>query len=328
MSSPSHETLVLSRADVEALIGWDDALTAVEESLVALATGRARPFPTLREPVEGGMVGVRGAAWPERGLLGFKVSGFFLANRAEGLDSHQAVVVLQDPGNGRPQALVDGNHVTWLRTAIAGAAGTRALARDDARRILVVGNGLQAEAQIRSHAWGISGREPRFRVHAPRDDTAGTKAHEFAARLGEFGIRVTPAPDLERALAEADIVVTATPSTDPLVPDGWVHPGTHITAMGADAPGKRELGDGLAARSRLVADDQAQSVRFGEGQALGEAAKPPTLGEVLAGMVPGRTHPTELTIFDSTGLGLHDIATAHAAVRNALRLGVGTWISL
>lgn len=274
------------------------------------------------------MVGVRGGAWPERGLLGVKVSGFFLANRREGLDSHQAVVVLQDPGSGRAHSLVDGNRVTWLRTAAAGVAGTRALARPEAHRVLVVGNGLQAEAQIRSHAWGLAARDPQFQVHAPRDDAAGTKAREFAARLDGRGIHVSPALELERALADADIVITATPSTDPVVPDAWVRPGTHITAMGADAPGKRELGDGIAARGRLVADDRIQSVRFGEGQALGEAAELPTLGEVLAGAVPGRTQPAELTIFDSTGLGLHDIATADAAVHRARARGAGTWITL
>jgi alanine dehydrogenase len=325
-----QETLVLSRADVESLIGWEDALTAVEESLVALARGEARPFPTLREPVAGGMVGVRGGAWPARGLLGVKVSGFFLGNRRAGLDSHQAIVVLQDPDSGRAHALVDGNHVTWLRTAAAGVAGTRALARPDAHRLLVVGNGLQAEAQVRSHAWGLAARNPQFQVHAPRDDAAGTKAREFAGRLEERGISVSPAPDLERALAGVDIVISATPSTEPVLPDRWIRPGTHITAMGADAPGKRELGDGLAARGRFVADDRIQSVRFGEGQALAEGAEGslPTLGDVLAGTLPGRRQPAEVTIFDSTGLGLHDIVTADAAVQRARERNAGTWITL
>ena len=302
----------------------------MEEALVALATGEARPFPTLREPVQGGMVGVRGATWPARGLLGVKVSGFFLANRDQGLDSHQAVVVLQDPASGRAHALVDGNHVTWLRTALAGVAGTRALARPDARRVLVVGNGLQAEAQLRSHAWGLAAREPEFQVFAPRDDAAGAKGRAFAARLDERAIHVAPAPDLERGLAGADSVITATPSTDPLVPDAWVPPGTHITAMGADAPGKRELADALVVRGRLVADDRGQCVRFGEGQALGEAAEGrlPTLGEILAGMVPGREDPGEVTVFDSTGLGLHDLVTANVAVDRAREHGVGGLITL
>ncbi len=321
---------MLSRAEVETLIDWEDALTAVEESLVAHARGEARPFPTLREAVPGGMVGVRGASWPKRGLLGVKVSGFFSGNRLNGLDSHQGVIVLQDPDSGRPRALVDGNHVTWIRTAVAGVAGTRTLARPDARRVLVVGNGLQAEAQVRSHAWGLAARSPEFEVHAPRDDAAGTKAGAFAARLERHGIHVKPAPDLEHALAGADVVVTATPSTDPVVSAAWVRAGTHITAMGADAPGKRELDDELVTRGRLVADERNQSLRFGEGQALGDvpAAALPTLGEVLAGATPGRTQPAEVTIFDSTGLGLHDVVTAEAAVRRARERGAGVWIAL
>jgi ornithine cyclodeaminase/alanine dehydrogenase-like protein (mu-crystallin family) len=328
--SPRPETLVLSRSDVESLIDWDDVLNAVEESLIALAGADARSFPTLRERVPDGMVGVRGASWPARGLVGVKVSGFFTANRRNGLDSHQAIVVLQDPASGETRALVDGNHVTWMRTAIAGLAGTRALASADARRVLVVGNGLQAEAQVRSHAWGLGARGPEFAVHAPRDDGAGTKASAFATRLAERGILVSPAPDLERALATADIVVTATPSTEPILPAGWVHPGSHITAMGADASGKRELDDALVASSRFVADDREQSVRFGEGQALGGAASGgvPTLGDVLAGATAAREDPADITVFDSTGLGLHDVVTAEVAVRRALERGVGSRIAL
>jgi alanine dehydrogenase len=254
-----------------------------------------------------------------------KVSGFVPANREVGLESHQAVVVLLDEASGRPKAVVDGNEVTWLRTAMAGAAGTRALARADARSVLVVGNGLQAEAQVRSHAWLLKERRPRFLVHAPRDDEHGRKSAEFRARLHEHGIVVEPAEALAEALAEADVVVTATPAVEPLLHAGAVRPGTHITAMGADAPGKRELSDELVAASRLVADDPTQSRLFGEGQGLrGDAAeRVTTLGEILAGDGFDRG-ADEITVFDSTGLGLHDVVTAAVAVERARERGVGT----
>lgn len=319
----TEETLVLARADVAELLTWEDVLEAVESTFVAIARGDARPFPTVREPIATGMIGIRGGNWPAR-ALGTKVSGFIPANREVGLDSHQAVVVLLDEHTGRPRALVDGNEVTWLRTALAGAAGTRALARADARTVVVVGNGLQAEAQIRSHSWLLAERRPRFLVHAPRDDD-GQKAAAFCARLREHGVTVEPAPHLEDALGDADVVITATPATRPFVPAGAIRPGTHVTAMGADAPGKRELDDELVAFARFVADDRTQSRLFGEGQGLSEeaAAAVVTLGEVLAG-AGGDRRPDQITIFDSTGLGLHDVATAALAVERALERGVGT----
>jgi alanine dehydrogenase len=324
----AHRTLLLTRAEVAGLLSWENVLPVVEETFVALATGAGQLFPTVREGIPRGTLGLRSGIWPERGLFGVKVSGFFLANRELGLDSHQALVVLLDPKTGRPTAVVDGNHVTWIRTAAAGLAGTLALARPDAHRVLVIGNGLQAEAQIRSHAWGLAEREPQFAVHAPRDGRDGEKARHFVDRLSEHGIDISPAPDLGSALADADIVLTATPAAAPLFGADAVRPGTHITAMGADAPGKRELDDELVRRAHLVVDDPAQSVYYGEAQALGEVqGELPALGGILDRTVEGRRDASEITIFDSTGLGLHDVATADLARSLAVQKGVGAYIS-
>ena len=327
LPGPPAGTLLLTRADCERLLTWETGLEAVRGAFVAMATGEAQAFSTIREPLPGGYFGLRSATWPARGLVGLKASGFLLSNRERGLDSHQAVVALLDPESGRTRALVDGNHVTWLRTALAGLAGTLALSRSDARHVLVVGNGLQAEAQVRSHAWGLADRQPTFAVHAPRDGADGAKAAAFVARAAVHGIPVEAAPDLRDALASADVVITATPAAAPIVPGAWVAPGTHLSAMGADAPGKRELDDDLVARCGLFADDRDQSIRFGEGRSLRAGDELPTLGEVLAGLVPGRRAETEITVFDSTGLGLHDVVVADAACRLALEAGVGTWFA-
>jgi alanine dehydrogenase len=324
-----NPTLV-SRAEQERLLDWAAVLPIVNESYVALARGEARLLPTLREPLTGGMLGFRGADWPARGLLGIKLSAFFLSNRELGLDSHQAVIVLLDPGTGAVRGIVDGNHVTWIRTALAGAAGTLALARSDARCVLIVGNGLQAEAQVRSHAWALADRSPEFTVHTPRDDAGGVKSAQFCRRLEARGIRVAPAVDLERALAAADVVVTATPSTEPVLRGGQVRRGTHVNAIGADAPGKRELDDVLLGRCLFVTDDREQCRRFGEGQRLDaeRLERTPTIGEVLAGTAPGRTGDDAITVFDSTGLGLHDVATAAEACARAAASGAGTTLAL
>lgn len=325
----TQPTLLLTRADVEGLLSWKNVLPVVESTFVALAIQAGRLFPTVRETISQGTLGLRSGIWPDRDLFGVKVSGFFLSNREHGLDSHQALVVLLDQATGRTTAIVDGNHVTWIRTAAAGLAGTLALARTDARRVLVIGNGLQAEAQIRSHAWGLVERVPQFTVHAPRDDRDGKKAQRFIERLAQHGISVSSNSDLTEALAEAEIVVTATPAMSPLFEADAIQPGTHITAMGADAPGKRELDDALVRRARLVVDDQVQSVSYGEGQALSGSTHGEliTLGAVLSGAAKGRIDASDITIFDSTGLGLHDVATAGLARSLAMQAGVGTYIS-
>ena len=124
-----------------------------------------------------------------------------------------------------------------------------------------------AEAQLRSHAWGLAERRPTFAVHAPRDGADGAKACAFIMRAAGHGIHVEAAPDLQEALARADVVITATPAVVPIVTDAWVAPGTHLNAMGADAPGKQELDNDLVGRCRLFADDRDQSARSVRGGA-------------------------------------------------------------
>ena len=277
----------IGRDEQEQVLEWPAVLSLVEESDAAWARGEASLFPTLREAVPGGRRASCGS-WPARGVLGVKVSGFFVANPQRGLDSHQSVIVLLDGESGRTRAIVDGNHVTWLRTAMAGLAATCALARPDARRVLIVGNGQQAEAQARAHAWGLAEREPESdSVHAPRDDAAGSKAARFAERLRAVGVDTTPVPDLESAIRGIDIVITSTPSADAVLNGEWVTPGTHVNAIGADAPGKRELDDVLLDRCVLVADDRTQCHLYGEGKNLAaeRLAAVATLGEGLQGQL-------------------------------------------
>lgn len=323
-------TQAVSRAEQERLLDRATVLPVVNECYIALASGAARPFPTLREALAGGMLGFRGAEWPARALLGVKISAFFAGNRPLGLDSHQSLVVLLDPDTGTPRGIVDGNHVTWIRTALAGAAGTLALARNDARRVLVIGNGLQAEAQVRSHVWALAGRGPSFAVHAPRDGADGAKAADFSARLAAHGIIVEPAPDLRGALAVADVVVTVTPASEPVLCGAEIRPGTHVNAIGADAPGKRELDDAVLASASLFVDDREQSRRFGEGRYLDAVllSSIPTIGDVLSKTAVGRQSRDELTVFDSTGLGLHDVATAAVALERATASGAGITLRL
>lgn len=323
-----RRVLILARTQLETLLTFINVLPAVREGFIALWEERARAFPLIREQLATeAMFGLRSGVWEEHGLLGLKASGYFPENRSAGRDSHQASILLMSPLDGHLLAVVDGNHVTWIRTAVAGALGTLTLARHEARRILIVGNGLQAEAQALSHAWLLGDRKPTFAVHAPRDGSDGGKARAICQRLAARGIDGSPAPDLAAGALSADVIVTATPSRSPLLRKEWIRPGTHITAVGADSPGKAELDDNLLAAAFVVVDDPMQAARVGEAQRMSGSTLT-SLGAILAGARPGRVNDEMITVFDSTGLAVHDIATAGVAFSAAANQGVGSRVSL
>jgi ornithine cyclodeaminase len=320
---------VLGEAAVESLLGLDEVIGLVRDAFVALARGEARVFPMVREQLEGSLFGLRSAYWPTSQLLGLKASGYFPANQQFQRPNHQATIMLISPTTGRLRALVDGNQVTRIRTAAAGALGTQILARPEARTVVIVGNGHQAEAQALSHAHVLADRDPLFLLVAPRDDPDRTKAKHFADTLRDHGIAFPETPTLQDALAAAEIVVTATSARAPLVNLDDVRPGVHITAIGSDTPGKREIDPALVRNAQLVVDDREQSRRYGETQGMTLTPGPTvTLGEVIDGRAAGRNTADEITVFDSTGIGLHDVVTAELAYARALERNLGTWISL
>jgi ornithine cyclodeaminase/alanine dehydrogenase-like protein (mu-crystallin family) len=218
--------------------------------------------------------------------------------------------------------LDDKGLLTDIRTAIGGAIATRALARDDAEVVGIVGTGTQARFQVRAHAT-LCERPLRFRVWGRCLD----RARVLAAELSCEGVAIEAIADLEELCRSSDAIVTTTPSTMPLVRSEWVGAGTHITAMGADAPGKQELDVALVARAdRLVADLTRQSHEHGEFShasrvGLLAADRCVELGLVLSGDAPGRTCASEITIADLTGLATQDIAITRTVLHELGLLG-------
>lgn len=322
---------IIPRHELARLLTLDRVVPAVEEAYVAHARGEAALFPVIRERIPEGVFGVKSGFWPQRDALGLKVAGYWPANRGRGLDNHQATVVLVDPGTGVPRAVLDGNHVTYIRTAAAGAIGARLLARPDAERALVVGTGVQADAQARALAWWRPGI--RIAVVEPLDGPGRRAATAFAARLQTDGIAADAAVDLETAVREAEVVVTATPATAPLVARAWLAPGTHVNAMGADTAGKQEHDVATLRDARVVVDDWVQAASLGECQhgvaaGLFAGGRPALIGEILAGEAPGRTVLDEITLFDLTGIALQDLVVADLAARLAEAEELGTLFNL
>ncbi len=307
----------LGRDEIEGLIDMAAAADAIEDAYRAASLGRINlppvgyiVFPELSADCHIKYGHIQGEP-----TFVVKIATGFPQNPDLGLPSGNGVILVLSATNGRVEAVLhDEMMLTDIRTGLGGAITSRLLARADSKRVLIVGTGPQSQRQVEAHAallpgavsFEIWGRNP-------------SKAKALVASLsGSWDI--SPASDLEQAVGRADIVVTATGSRAPLIKSEWVASGTHITAVGADAPGKQELDPTLVARAEVVAVDQiAQCVDHGEvSHAVGEGTivveSLNEIGAVLTDASLGRTAPDQITVSDLTGIAAQDIAMANTVL--------------
>lgn len=314
--------IVVSERQVEELADYPSLITAMEQVFIAAAHQAVDNYPFVRSLLRGGqdLFGIKSGANYESGDLGLKCGGYWNRNSSKGLDRHQSTVILVDMETGCPRALVAGNNLTALRTAAAAAAAARRLARIDAGHVAILGTGRQAVFQLQA----LQNVRPLRSVIAwsPIPD----EVVRFGDRVRALGLKFTAAPTASSAAEEADIIVTVTPSTEPLIRLADVRPGTHINAMGADTPGKCELGVDLMTTARVWTDDLAQASLIGECQHLPDRSGVSELGDLL---IHGAVrHPDDITIFDGTGLALQDFAAASLIIAAATKNGSAQSISL
>jgi ornithine cyclodeaminase/alanine dehydrogenase-like protein (mu-crystallin family) len=335
------ELLVLSAGDVHASLSYAECATAMRDALRALAEGRAQmPLRTVIRPAgAAGLVALMpsylsGAAGDAAGAsYGLKAICITPSNPAIGLDTHQGVVLLSRGDTGEPIALLNASAVTEIRTAAVSVVATDLLARADATELAVIGTGVQA----RAHAVALDGARPLTAIRIAGRDPARTR--QFAANLeGQTRAPVTACDSARDAVRGAGIVVTATSSAEPVLARGWLDPGVHINAVGACLPTVRELDTETVAGAALFAD-RRDSLLTEAGDyflAAAQGAVGPDrirgeLGEVLTGAVTGRASDTEITIFESLGLAIEDLAAAAraCAVATATRgtaQQIGNWV--
>lgn len=232
-----------------------------------------------------------------------------------GLPSVLGMYILSDPATAQPLAVMDGALLTAVRTGAAAGVASKYLARDDARTVGFVGSGVQARTLYQ--ALRVTHGELEVVAADLSEEAARVFAEEVGGRVGS----------LEEA-AGCDIVCTATPSRVPIIQSEWVKDGTHINAMGADAHGKQELATELLQRAVVVVDDWEQACGSGEVNvplSAGDLSRDgihAALGEVIAGARPGR-EADEITVFDSTGLAVQDVALARVIYEQACAQDVG-----
>jgi len=329
---PSMAVRILSQAEVTGLLPMEECIEVMEEALRTLAEGGAQlPLRTvLRLPEGRGFFGVMPARLAAPASLGLKAIAVFPGNEGTPLDSHQGVVILFDPLNGSPLAVLDASSITAIRTAAVSGVATRALARNDAGDLALLGTGVQA----RTHLAAMRAVRPLRRVRA-----FGPNAERLAGFVGwaraNLAIEVEPVRSPREAVTGADLICTVSASRTPLVESDWVAEGAHLNAVGSSIPTSRELDTGTVARGRLFVD-RVESARNEAGDflipraegAITDAHILAELGEVLVGRVAGRTGAAEVTIFKSLGLAIEDLAAAHHVLGKAEARGVGIVVEL
>lgn len=305
--------LYLKRPEIEALVNIKKAFPAIEKAYIAMSEGKVNlppvghiTFPSLDADCHIKYGHIKGDDF-----FVIKIATGFPLNANHDLPNGNGMLLVLSAQTGEVIAMLhDEMHLTDVRTGICGAIASHLLARSDAKKILIVGTGIQARMQIEAHAAKFD-KSLEFYVWGRSRDKTKILADELADKYP-----ITIADDLEAACKQVDIIVTTTGSTQPIIKSDWIKSGTHITAIGADAPGKQELETTLVSEADLlVADSKKQCIDHGE---IEEAVKQGLvhndnireLGDILANKNIGRKSSDQITIADLTGVAAQDIAIA------------------
>lgn len=309
----------IDQAEVRARLTYPRCIPVVRQAMIAFSTGETRQLLRSIIPLaEGRMFGIMPGAMGPRGAFGAKLISVFPDNFAKGLQSHQGVVVLFDPETGAVSALAHAGEVTAIRTAAASAVATDALARPEASRLAVLGYGEQAETHI--HAIAHVRRLSQVTVWGRSLE----RAQAFAAKVGaETGLAAQACATAREAVTGADIICTVTAATDPILEAAWLSPGAHVNAVGSSHAGPAEIDNALVAQSYFVADSRegvlAQGGEFLRAKAaglIGDDHVAAEIGEVLAGLKPGRQSPDQITVYKSLGHIVQDLASVQALMES------------
>jgi ornithine cyclodeaminase/alanine dehydrogenase-like protein (mu-crystallin family) len=310
----------IDREEVARRLTYEMCIPIVRAAMIAFSKGETRQLLRSIIPLaDGRLFGVMPGAMGVHAPFGAKLISVFPENFALGIQSHQGLVILFDPENGAPVCVVHAGEITAIRTAAASAVATDVLARQDARRLAILGYGEQAATHARAigkvrelESISIWGRSPE-------------RARAFAERMqAELAVPVLSAGTVEEAVAAADIVCTVTSAAEPILKGDWVRPGTHLNLVGSSHAEPAEVDNDLVVRSRFIADSRAgvlaqgaEFLRAKTAGLIGDDHIVAEIGEVLAGEIEGRRSAEEITVYKSLGHVVQDLATAWALYSQA-----------
>lgn len=325
--------LILDSEQIRELLSMRDCIELMADALAALARDEIfQPLRTIiRPPQARGLLGLMSAyRTGEQGAFGLKAICVFPGNPAQGKDAHQGAVMLFSRETGELLALMNASEITAIRTAAVSAVATRLLAREDAGRLAIVGAGVQARTHLAALALARSIKDAR--VVARNFEHAVELTREMQPK---FSFPIKAVRKNEEAVRDADLIVTATSSLEPVIDKDWISSGAHINAIGTHSPTSREIDSGTMGVARIFVDRRESALNESGDYLL--AAKEGVItpesiigeiGELLVGSKPGRTSPSDITLFKSLGLAIEDVACANYLYQKALSENVGTRVKL
>ena len=324
--------IILSRRDVQQSLTMAEAIQIVRDAYIAASSGKVNmPVRTGIEVGENSVALFMPAFRTDTRGIGLKVVTVFPENRARRLPTIHAVVLYLDPETGVPAAVLEGGHITGLRTGAAGGLAADLLAAKEARVAAVIGAGVQGWYQL-SALCVVRPIEQAWIADVDR-----SAAERLADRVRtELGVRAEVADSADAAAKAADVVITATTSPRPVFDGRHLRPGTHVTAIGAFTPAMRELDDATLRRCDRIFVDSREAVWaeagdfiiprnagwFSPDRVNGE------IGELAAGLMPGRLSERDITLFKSVGVAVLDLAVAEAVVAKAAKAHLGMEVDL
>ena len=324
------EIIILSQQEVRSCLPMSDAIKAVTSAYKAFALGQVEMPQVQHLDVTkyNGEVDIKSGAAENFELIGTKIASGYYDNPKLGLPPGFAVIILLDLKTSMPLAIMDGSYVTAVRTGAAGAVAASVLARKNAKRVGVIGSGTQGRMQVLA----LNELFPLEQVKVFNINKVNSE--RYAVEMSErLGIDVQAVDTAQNAVSNVDIVITAVPSKKAMVMDEWIEDGMHINAFGADGPGKQELDQNIMKRAKIVVDSLKQCRVIGEIQhalkqgLIQENDVYAEIGEILLGNKKGRETEEEITLFDSTGLAVQDIAAAHVVYQLAQQKDMGQRIT-
>lgn len=315
--------LFLTENDVKQVLTAPMALEAVESAHRDLATGQAQDTPRARTRLPQTVLHILQGALPAQGVIGYKA---YTTNRS----GNRFLVHMFDAASGRQQAVIEADYMGMIRTGAVSGLAARCLARPDAKVAGVFGAGWQAEGHVRAICTAL----PLERVKVFSRNAERLQA--FCRRLSEMtGVPVVPAASAEEAVRGSALIGTVTTASQPLFDAEWMEPGTHINAAGSNALIRQELSEATLRRCELIAVDAVPTALAEAGDLLPllekgrlHARQLVELGDILAGMQPGRTSADQITVFESQGMAIQDLAVGLRVVAAARECGLGVELPL
>jgi alanine dehydrogenase len=329
------KTLLLTEKDIKQLLTMDEVMQVVESAFKAKGLGHAQ-MPAkiyLFYNKYKGDLRAMPSYLEELDISAVKIVNSHPENPTKhGLPTVMATIILVNPKNGTPIAIMGGTWITDMRTGAAGGIAAKYLAKKDSKIVGLVGAGAQARTQL----MGLLSFYKKFeevRVWSRTEKTRDAYVTEMKPIYGKVA-KIVPTESVKDAVEGADIVVTTTASREPVVSNDWVEAGMHFNCIGADAPGKQELDPAILTRAKIIVDDWEQASHSGEINVpltKGIITKQNVwaeIGEIVAGLKAGRTSSDEITVFTSTGLAVQDAVTANLAYKKALAKGIGKLLEI